>query len=70
MKSMLPFITAKGHVYRAEVVGFFREGSISSRASVVFDTTELFPRILFWRNKSHLSLGYSKDFLLQSEQQE
>lgn len=63
MRSMMPFITAKGHVYRAEVVGFFAEGKISSRASVVFDTTELFPRILFWRDKSHLSLGYTKEFL-------
>ena len=63
MKLMLPFITASGNVYRAEVVGFFAEGKISSRASVVFDTTDLFPRILFWRDKSHLSLGYTKEFL-------
>jgi len=63
MKSMMPFISAKGHVLRAEIVGFFAEGKISSRASVVFDTTDLFPRILFWRDKSHLSLGYTKEFL-------
>lgn len=63
MKTMFPFVTAKGHVHRAEVVGFFAEGKISSRASVVFDTTDLFPRILFWRDKGHLSLGYSKEFL-------
>ncbi|MDG2471225.1 MAG: hypothetical protein P8M80_18220, partial [Pirellulaceae bacterium] len=62
-KSMMPFISAKGHVLRAEIVGFFAEGKISSRASVVFDTTDLFPRILFWRDKSHLSLGYTKEFL-------
>lgn len=63
MKLMTPFITAKGHVLRAEVVGFFAEGNISSRASVVFDTTDNYPRILFWRDKSHLSLGYNKDAL-------
>lgn len=63
MKAMMPFITANGHVYRAEVVGFFQEGKISSRASVVFDTTDRFPRILFWRDKGHLSLGYTHEFL-------
>lgn len=63
MKLMVPFVTAKGHVYRAEVVGFFGEGNISSRASVVFDTTTNYPRILFWRDKGHLALGYSREFL-------
>ena len=63
MKAMMPFITAGGNVHRAEIVGFFGEGKISSRASVVFDTTDLFPRILFWRDKGHLSLGYSHEFL-------
>lgn len=63
MKAMLPFICCSGDTYRAEVVGFFAEGQISSRASVVFDTTDRFPRILFWRDKSHLSLGYTKEFL-------
>ncbi|MEC9091851.1 MAG: hypothetical protein VX776_11020 [Planctomycetota bacterium] len=63
MRSMMQFITAKGHVHRAEIAGFFVDGKISSRASVVFDTTDRFPRILFWRDKSHLSLGYTKELL-------
>lgn len=63
MKSMLPFLCTGGDVYMAEVVGYFDDGIGSSRAEVVVDTTVPIPRILFWRDKSHLQSGYSLDIL-------
>lgn len=63
MKIMLPFLCAGGDVYMAEVVGYFDDGVGTSRAEVVVDTTVPIPRILFWRDKSHLQSGYSLDLL-------
>ena len=63
MRIMLPFVCAGGDVYSAEVVGYFQEGNVSARANVVFDTTELIPRLLSWKDKSHLPFGYDKGTL-------
>lgn len=57
MKLIAPFICCKGAVYRAEIIGYFENGEATSRAEVVYDTTEPLPRLLFWRDKSHLPLG-------------
>lgn len=59
MKAIAPFVCCKGHVYRAEIIGYFENGEASSRAEVVYDTTEPLPRLLFWRDKSHLPIGQS-----------
>ena len=63
MKAMTPFVCAGGDVYRAEVVGYFQDTVATSRAEVILDTTLPIPRILFWRDKSHLQSGYSVDIL-------
>ncbi len=64
MRTMLPFLCARGSVYQAEVVGFFDDGIGTGRAEAIIDTTALpIPRILFWRDKSHLQSGYSLDVL-------
>lgn len=63
MKAITPFVCAGGDVYRAEVVGYYQDSVATSRAEVILDTTELVPRILFWRDKSHLQSGYSVDIL-------
>lgn len=63
MRTMLPFVCVKGAVYRANVIGYFDSGEATSRAEVILDTTTGYPRILFWRDKSHLPLGYTLDTL-------
>jgi hypothetical protein len=63
MKVILPYICTGGDVYRAEITGFFGDGVGSSRAEVVIDTIAEQPRLLFWRDKSHLQAGYSLDVL-------
>ena len=63
MKFLMPFVCAGGDVYRAEIAGYFADGAGTSRAEVVLDTTEEIPRVLFWRDKSHLRKGFSVELM-------
>jgi DNA uptake protein ComE-like DNA-binding protein len=70
MRLMFPFVCAGGDVYRAEAVGYIFDDSseanhaeATSRVEAIIDTTEAQPRILFWRDKSHLSSGYTLETL-------
>jgi hypothetical protein len=63
MRTLMPFITGGGDVYRAQVVGYFQGGQASSRAEVIFDATTPLPRIVLWRDISHLGRGYSLEML-------
>jgi DNA uptake protein ComE-like DNA-binding protein len=63
MRTLLPFVTAAGDVHRAQIVGYFDGGEISSRVEVVFDATTPLPRILSWRDISHLGRGYPRELL-------
>jgi DNA uptake protein ComE-like DNA-binding protein len=63
MRSLTPYICCGGDVYRAEVVGYFDDQIGIARAESVIDTTTPLPRVLFWRDKSHLQRGYSADTL-------
>lgn len=63
MKLLAPLVCAGGDVFRAQVVGYFEDGSASSRHEVVIDATGSAPRILFWRKLSHLGRGYPLDLL-------
>lgn len=58
MKMLTPFICAGGDVFRGQVVGYFQQGGVSSRAEVVFDATTEAPTVLVWRDISHLGRGY------------
>jgi hypothetical protein len=63
MRQLMPFITGGGDVYRAQVIGYFQGGQASSRAEVVFDATSPLPRVLLWRDISHLGRGYAVETL-------
>jgi hypothetical protein len=63
MKALTPFITGGGRVFRAQIVGYYQGGQASSRAEVVFDATSPLPRIVLWRDLSHLGRGYSIETL-------
>ena len=63
MKVLMPFINGGGNAYRGQVVGYFQGGQASSRAEVVFDATSPLPRIVLWRDLSHLGRGYSIETL-------
>ena len=63
MKTLMPFLCGGGDVYRAQIVGYFQGGSAASRAEVVFDATKPAPRLLLWRDMSHLGRGYALETL-------
>lgn len=63
MKALTPFITAGGDVYRAQIVGYFEDGGAAARSEVVIDATQSTPRLLFWRDLSHLGRGYALETL-------
>ena len=63
MRMLMPFINAGGDVYRAQVVGYYQGGQAASRGEVVFDASTAAPRVLFWRDVSHLGRGYALETL-------
>jgi DNA uptake protein ComE-like DNA-binding protein len=63
MKALMPFITGGGSVFRAQVVGYFDEGGPAARLEVVIDATASPPRVVFWRDISHLGRGYPVEIL-------
>lgn len=63
MRQLAPFVTCRGSVYRAQVVGYFENGSAASRAEVIWETISPMPRVLFWRDLSHLGRGYTLETL-------
>ena len=63
MRNLMPFICAGGDVYRAQIVGYFQGGSVSTRVEAVFDGTNAKATVLFWRDLSHLGRGFPLDVL-------
>lgn len=63
MKQIMPFVTSSGRVFRAQVVGHFDRPGPSSRIEAVVDATGPIPRLLFWRDLSHLGRGFGPAML-------
>jgi DNA uptake protein ComE-like DNA-binding protein len=63
MRALMPFVTAGGDVYRTQAVGYFDGGQAASRAEVIIDATAAMPRIVSWRDISHLGRGYALETL-------
>jgi hypothetical protein len=53
MKQILPFVCVRGSVYRADVLGTF-DGGPTVRIEAILDASRAKPRLLFWRDISHL----------------
>ena len=63
MKKLARYITTRGDVYRAQIVGFHDAGGMFARAEVVIDATEPLPRVLFWRDLGQFGRGFSIDVI-------
>jgi hypothetical protein len=63
MKALIPFITGGGSVFRAQVIGYFDVGGPAARIEVIIDATANPPRMVFWRDISHLGRGYPVEIL-------
>ncbi len=60
MRALDPYITARGDVYRAQIVGFFDGGGPVSRVEIMIDGTQRPPRISQFRDLSNLGRGYPR----------
>jgi len=63
MRQLMPFVTAGGDVFRAQIVGYYQGAGAAARCEVVIDSTGVVPRVLFWRDLSHLGRGYPLEVL-------
>jgi len=59
MRSLLPYLTTGGDVYRAQVVGTLDGSHTTGRVEVAFDATRDPPRRIYWKDLSLLGRGYS-----------
>ncbi len=63
MKALMPYVTTRGDVYRAQVVGYFDRGGPAVRLEVIIDATTALPGIVMWRDISHLGRGFPLETL-------
>ena len=63
MRSLVPMLTGGGDVYRAQVVGYFESSGASHRAEVIIDATSVNPKVVSWRDLSHLGRGFDLSVL-------
>lgn len=69
MRTLMPYLTCGGDVYRAQVVGYFDSGTPSARAEVVIDATGEVPRQVYYKNLRLLGRGFDME-MLRGEQLE
>lgn len=59
MRQLDRYLTTRGDVYRAQVIGFFDQGGPTSRLEVVIDATQKPPRVIFLRDLTDLGKGFT-----------
>ncbi|TWU41901.1 type II secretion system minor pseudopilin [Novipirellula artificiosorum] len=65
MRMLIPLLTGGGDVYRAQLIGYFEESGISSRSEVIIDATTVNPKVVSWKDLSHLGRGFELTVLGQ-----
>ncbi|WP_235908589.1 type II secretion system minor pseudopilin [Roseiconus nitratireducens] len=63
MRSLLPLLTGGGDVYRAQVVGYFESSGLAHRQEVIIDATTVNPKIVMYRDLSHLGRSFDLSVL-------
>jgi len=63
MRLLTPLWTGGGNVYRAQIIGYFEATGVSHRADVVIDATSINPKVIAWRDLSHLGRGFDLSVL-------
>ena len=63
MKALMPYVTSGGSVFRGQIVGYFDQQGPAARVEFVMDATTAAPRLLFYREMSHLGRGYPLETL-------
>ena len=63
MRQLIPLVTCGGDVFRAQIVGYYEQSGASHRAEVIVDATTVNPKIVLWRDLSHLGRGFDLSVL-------
>lgn len=63
MRTLMPLVTAGGDVYRAQVIGYHETNSSFTRLEVVIDATGINPKVVQYRDLSHLGRGFDLSVL-------
>ncbi len=63
MRQLVPYLTAGGDVFRAQVVASYDGSGPSARAEVVVDGTTSPPRQVYWKDLRLLGRGFSPETL-------
>jgi hypothetical protein len=63
MRQLLPLWTGGGDIYRAQIVGYFETIGASHRSEVIIDATTVNPKIVSWRDLTHLGRGFDLSVL-------
>ena len=63
MRQVMPLLCGGGDVFRAQVVGYFEQTGASHRSEVIIDATTVNPKIVSWRDLSHLGRGFDLSVL-------
>jgi hypothetical protein len=63
MRLLVPLLSGRGDVYRAQVVGYFETSGAAHRAEVIIDATTVNPKIVAWRDLTHLGRGFDLSVL-------
>jgi hypothetical protein len=63
MRQLLPLLTGGGDVYRAQIIGYFENSGAAHRAEIIMDATTVNPKIISWRDLSHLGRGFDLSVL-------
>jgi hypothetical protein len=69
MKVLMPFVCGGGRAFRGQIVGYFQGGQAASRAEAVIEATSPLPRVVLWRDLTHLGRGYTLETLGLNYQQ-
>ena len=67
MKALMPFVSVSGGIYRAQLVGYSELPGAFARAEVVIDATGETPRVVSWRDLTHLGPGFPLDTLIKQQ---
>ena len=63
MKTLMPFLTVRGDVYRCQIAGFLNRPGPVKRVEVLIDATSRPARRIYWKDLQVLGLGFSRETL-------